>query len=291
MKPKLPGRNPGERHNSEPSRISWHPAFLQAIQMELANYRDVLEFKYEYQLTAEPLRIDLLVVKKSKDVIIDKNIARIFRSDNVIEFKSPDKSVSIRDFLKVYSYACLYAAITKNVELSDMTITFIGRRHPRKLLKYFTNERRYKVEEKQAGIYFITGDYIPIQIIESRKLEERENLWLKSLAGDLEIRTMSTILESSKQALHDMFSGAYFDVLLRANPQTFLEVYKMKSATFEEVFTKAGIIPQWIEKGIKKGIEQEKKRVVKTLVAKGMSPEEIGQVVEIPVEKVSVLAK
>ena len=183
MKPKLPGQNPSKRHNSEPSRISWHPAFLQAIQMELADYRDLLEFKYEYQLAADPLRIDLLVVKKLKDAVIDKNIARIFRSDNVMEFKSPDKSISIRDFLKVYSYTCLYAAITKNAELSDMTITLIGRRHPRKLLKYFTNERRYSVEEKQPGIYFVTGDYLPIQIIESRKLEERENLWLKSLAG------------------------------------------------------------------------------------------------------------
>ncbi|MDR0655207.1 MAG: hypothetical protein LBG22_02735, partial [Treponema sp.] len=68
-----------------PEKLKWHPAFLQALQRELAEYRDVLEFKYEYQLTAEPLRVDLLIIKKPKDLAIDKNIARIFRSDNIVE--------------------------------------------------------------------------------------------------------------------------------------------------------------------------------------------------------------
>jgi len=60
------------------ARIAWHPAFVEAFQTELEDYRDVLTFTSEYQLTAEPLRIDLLVVKKKKGVRIEKNIARIF---------------------------------------------------------------------------------------------------------------------------------------------------------------------------------------------------------------------
>jgi len=56
-------------------RLSWHTAFLQAVQLELSDYSDSLEFKYEYLLAGEPLRIDLLIVKKRKGVTVDKNIA------------------------------------------------------------------------------------------------------------------------------------------------------------------------------------------------------------------------
>jgi hypothetical protein len=73
-----------------PEKLKWYPAFLQAIQLELADYRDALEFKYERRLASEPLRVDLLVIKKPPDLVINKNIARIFRSDNLLEFKSPE---------------------------------------------------------------------------------------------------------------------------------------------------------------------------------------------------------
>ena len=240
-------------------KLHWHPAFLQAIQLELFDYRDLLEFKYEYQLTSEPLRIDLLIIKKPKDVTIDKNIARVFKTDNIIEYKSPDDYLSVKDFLKVYAYANLYAAITPNVELSDITITFVENRYPRKLLEYLTDTRHYRIEESAPGIYRVSGDYIPIQIIESKKLPEIENLWLKSLTNDLELRNASAILEAGKKRIAEAPLGAYLDILLRANPEVFLEARTMATSTgrtFEEVFTEAGIIPQWIEQGRAQGMEQ-----------------------------------
>ena len=79
-------------------KLSWHPAFTVAIRHELFDYRDSLEFKPEYQLTAEPLRIDLLIVKKPKDLFINKNIARIFRTDNILEYKSPGDSFPSKAF-------------------------------------------------------------------------------------------------------------------------------------------------------------------------------------------------
>jgi len=176
-------------------RISWHPAFLQAIQQELFDYRDSLEFKYEYQLTSEPLRIDLLIIKKPKKITIDKNIARIFRTDNLLEYKSPDDYLSINDYLKVYAYANLYAAVTPGVDLADITLTFVENRRPRKLIRYLTGTRGYTAEETSPGIYLVSGDYLPIQIIESGKLSERENLWLRSLAKDLQAVSAGSIID------------------------------------------------------------------------------------------------
>ncbi|MDR3248048.1 MAG: hypothetical protein LBT39_04610, partial [Treponema sp.] len=85
----------------EESRLSWHPAFVEAIKLELEQYGDKLEFSPEVQLTAEPLKIDVIVIKKARDVVITKNIATIFREHNLVEFKNPTGYVSIKDFYKV----------------------------------------------------------------------------------------------------------------------------------------------------------------------------------------------
>jgi len=42
--------------------------------MELQAYHDALEFHPEYQLTSEPLRIDCVVIKKVKDIVIKKTL-------------------------------------------------------------------------------------------------------------------------------------------------------------------------------------------------------------------------
>ena len=38
-----------------------------------------LTFESEHQLLTEPLRIDVLIIKKKRNVVIKKNIAQIFR--------------------------------------------------------------------------------------------------------------------------------------------------------------------------------------------------------------------
>jgi hypothetical protein len=260
------------------SKLQWHPAFLQAMQLELSDYRDYLEFKYEYQLTSEPLRIDLLIIKKPKGMSIDKNIARIFKTDNLVEYKSPDDYLSINDFLKVCAYAYLYAAITPGVELSELTMTFVESRHPSKLLSYLVNVRGYTIGETSPGIYHISGDYVPIQVIESKRLPESENLWLKSLTNDLEFRSMGAILEKGKKSRCREETDAYLDVILRANPKTFLEVQKMEYPTMEELLTEAGLIPEWIDRG--------KEITARNLLKMGMPIAEIAQATEKKKKKV-----
>ena len=124
------------------TQIAWHPAFIEAIQLELEEYSEFLEFYPEYQLTSEPLRIDCVIIKKPRDVVIKKNIASIFREVNLLEYKSPTDHVSIMDFYKVYAYACLYASFEK-IPVSNLTITFVESRYPRKLLSHLENIQIY----------------------------------------------------------------------------------------------------------------------------------------------------
>lgn len=44
-------------------KIKWHPAFAAAIQLELKEYSQYLDFEEEHGLTDEPLKIDVVVIK------------------------------------------------------------------------------------------------------------------------------------------------------------------------------------------------------------------------------------
>jgi hypothetical protein len=221
----------------------------------------------------------------------------------LLEFKSPEDYLSIKDFLKVCAYANLYAAITPGVDFSDITLTFVENRYPRKLMRYLTDVRHYTVKEPLPGIHIVSGDYLPIQIIESGKLRETENLWLKSLTNDLKIRAANAILKEGQKRVNKTPLDAYLDIVLRANPETFLEANTMagRRPTFEEVFTRAGIIPEWIERGMEQGIEKGMERgiekgeetkalkIARNLLNKGWSAEETAETAELPIEKVRSL--
>ena len=241
-------------HGGEASRIAWHPAFVEALKMELEAYRDSLEFHPEFQLTSEPLRIDCVVVKKAKGAAIEKNIAAIFRDVNLIEYKSPGDYVSIEDFYKVYAYACLYASFER-VPIDSLTLTFIESSHPRSLLAHLRQKRNYEVVETRAGIYTVTGDIIPMQVINSRRLSLEDNLWLHNLNNNLkslELRRFQTAIDSQDKAAR---IKAYLAAVIRANKDTILEVLKMDDIdiSLEETMRELGLLEKWEARAEAKG--------------------------------------
>jgi len=218
--------------------IPWHPAFIEALQMELRDYQDALEFHPEYPLTSEPLQIDCVVVKKAKDVVIRKNIAVIFREWNILEYKSPDDYVSVADFYKVYGYACLYASF-QNVPITNLTLSFIESRYPEKLFSHLRNERKYTVAETGPGIYNVGGDILPIQIINSRKLSVDENLWLKNLGNNLDYLTINQVNREINRQKKGVKLAAYLYAIARANPAAMKEALGMYPTKYLEAIIRA----------------------------------------------------
>ena len=95
-------------------KLQWHPAFYAGIQIEFENETSQLIFENEHHLGTQPKRIDVLIIKKDDDSVIQKNIGKIFRRHNIIEFKSPQDYISINDYYLVYGYACLYKSDESN---------------------------------------------------------------------------------------------------------------------------------------------------------------------------------
>jgi len=223
------------------TQILWHPAFIEAMQLELDAYKDVLEFQPELQLTTGPMRIDCIVIKKTKNVEIKKNIGKIFRTWNLIEYKSPDDYVSINDFYKVYGYACIYKHL-KEIAVTDLTITLVESHYPRELIKHLRNIRGYTVAETHAGLYTVSGDIIPIQIIDSRKLIAEDNVWLKNLDKELSFSDIELLSIKIAQQGKSVRINAYINAIANANykiiqerKMTVQEIQKKYDEWFEEI--------------------------------------------------------
>jgi hypothetical protein len=216
------------------------------MQLELAQYGDALQFSPEYQLTAEPLRIDLIIIRKVREVAIEKNIATIFREHNILEFKGPGDYVSVNTFYKAYAYACIYASQNR-LPITDLTLTFVESRRPRDLLVHLRRVRGYRVEKTGPGIYTVVGDIIPIQIIDQRQLSEEENLWLKGLYDKLDVPEINRVAGAIERLGKSARVGAYWDTISRANAEKLKEALNMgrSTLTLEQVLEEAGLTAKW----------------------------------------------
>jgi hypothetical protein len=117
--------------------------------------------------------------------------------------------------------------------------------------------RGYTVEETNPGIYTVSGDILPIQIIDNRRLSAEENLWLKDLDNQLDVAEINREPPPSGGAAkvpHRISGeierlgktvrvGAYLDAIGRANPEKIEEALRMSRSalTFEKVLEDAGL--------------------------------------------------
>ena len=217
--------------------LQWHPAFYADIQIELEAEAGLLIFENEHQLGTKPKEIDVLIVKKEQEVPVRKNIGRIFRKYNIVEYKSPTDYLSIDDFYKVYGYACFYKADTSredSIKIQDITITFVCHRYPRSLMRHLKEERGYQITGVEDGIYYIIGDKIPIQMILTKELSEKHNLWLKSLTDDLEgADTVRRLIEQYGEHTENKLYQSVMNLIVRATQDKFKEVKTMCEALEE----------------------------------------------------------
>ena len=205
--------------------IQWHPAFFAGIQIELAKEAHKLIFENEHTLSTKPMLIDIIIIKKDADDAIQKNIGRIFRKHNIIEYKSPEDYLGIDDFYKVYGYTCFYKSSSKKqneIPADDISITFICKGYPRKLLKHLSSFRDMNIEQVDKGIYYLTGDIFPMQLIVTSKLSEKNNLWLKELTNEIKSdNEVDTLVREYRKHENEELYKSVMNVIIRANNEKF----------------------------------------------------------------------
>ena len=204
-------------------KIQWHPGFVAAMDLELAANRADLVYEKEYNLNTKPLEIDLLVIKKDKDVRTANEIGWIFRGYNILEYKSPDDSLDIDAFYKAGAYAGLYKAyggVSDERKADDITVSLIRESRPDGLFEYF-QRHNIRTTNPYRGIYYVLDAVLfPTQIIVSREMDRKSHTWLKALSGKMKKQDMKELLEKIEaiKLTFDMeLADSVLEVSIRAN--------------------------------------------------------------------------
>ena len=171
-------------------KTDWHTAFQSAMQLELRANKTELTYQREYELTKQPMRIDFLVIKKNSGAKIQNEIGQIFRTYNIMEYKSPDDDLTIDTFYKVLGYGCIYKAEAgqkvNEIPANELTVSFVRERKPRKMMQML-QKNGCIIERKFPGIYYVRKSLFPIQIIVGRELSENSHICLKALTRNLTV--------------------------------------------------------------------------------------------------------
>lgn len=263
--------------------LQWHPAFQAALQVELAKDRPFLRFYEEYNLSRKPLQMDTLIVKLEPGHSVSKSIGRIFRTYNIVEYKSPEDYISVNDFYKVLGYVCVYQADTRKVlEImpEELTITLVGDHYPGRLVRHLKKRYGVRVRNVHKGIYYIEDFIFPVQLLVTGQLPKEEYAWLGRLRKGLDLKLdIEPLAREYKNNKNDPLYQAVMDVIVRANQKQYEEGRRMCEA-LKELF--ADELAEREEMGIEKGIEKGIQALIETCKELQLSP---GQCLEKLVEK------
>ncbi len=246
------------------TKVQWHPGFVAAMNLELAQNRADLIFEKEYNLNTKPLEIDLLVVKKNASVDIANEIGKLFRGHNIMEYKSPEDHLDIDDFYKTGAYASLYKSYGETVDeikADDVTVTIMREARPDGLFQYLAGHG-YATSNPYKGIYYIEGRVLfPTQIVVTRELDEESHIWLKALSERLEKSDIQSLLEGVNRLTEKVdkeLADSVLEVSIGANKRIVEELIgddSMCQALMEIMEPVIQLRDQEnVEKGLKKGI-------------------------------------
>lgn len=180
-------------------KVQWHPGFVAAMNLELAENRKDLVYEKEYNLNTKPLEIDLLVIKKQAGLELANEIGKLFRGHNIMEYKSPEDHLNIDSFYKAQAYAALYKAYGEKVDIrkaDDITVSVVREKRPEGLFRYF-REHNVMIEKVYQGIYYVAGKVLfPTQIIVTKELNKENHAWLCALSGNMAKQDICVLLEN-----------------------------------------------------------------------------------------------
>lgn len=266
--------------NLEKTQIEWHPGFYGAAELELISNREELEFEREYNLSKKPLQMDLLIIKKLADVQIENEIGRIFKRYNVVEYKSPEDSLTIDDYYKTQGYACLYKGLGERVNqipAEELTVSIFREAYPRELFEALKRSGR-EVKERFPGIYYISrSGLFDTQVVVTGRLSRKTHSSLRILSRRAEAEDVRAFLAEAER-LREPGDRNNADAVLQAS------VYANKRL-YDEIRKESGMcealrelmkdefeaaIAEGQEKGMKKGMEEGMAKGMEKGMAKGM---------------------
>ena len=213
----------------EAVNIQWHPGFYGAAELEFISNKGDLEFQREFNLSKEPIRMDLLIIKKLSNVRTENEIGHIFRKFNVVEYKSNDDALSIDDYYKTVGYACLYKGLGETVDqipANELTISIFRESYPREMFEAMKN-LGLEIKERYPGIYYISGKQalFDTQIVVTKQLDRETHRTLRVLSKHVKEEDIRRFVEKATQ-MSEPGDRNNVDAVLQVSVSANKEIYE-----------------------------------------------------------------
>jgi hypothetical protein len=259
-------------------RNQWHPGYCSAFELGFREDKEYLTFDREYLLNSKPIQMDLLIIRKKRNIIIKNSIGKLFRKHNIIEFKSPKDSLNYDTYVKTVGYACLYKAYEEHVgdiDMDDITLTFVRSAYPRKLIGQLERDG-FKVSNPYEGIYYIEREgCIPAQVVLAGKVGDKENVWLRSLTDKIDEKTAREMVQATQKLTNkgdEDNAQAVMQVTVKANPNVYGNMKEENDMACCEALRE--LFKPELEEATQKGIERGN-RMIYSLIQNGrLAPED-----------------
>ena len=173
--------------------------------------------------------------------------------------------------------------------IAEITVTFSLTVRPRQLFKHLKNERGLGLFSAGDGITYIEGDILPVQILESKRLPEDENLFIKGLQRGKNVDEVAKILKEYDNLIGLDMRNVYIDRFIQANKDAFKEVVGMSEGLkkiWDEVAEEAG----WFAEREQAAAATTAREIAKQLLKFGDPVEKIAAVTKLPVDEIMELA-
>ena len=211
-------------------RSDWHTGFEALLRIETYKYGNSIRLLTEEVLGEEPPRADYVVLIEDEKVEFDKDIFKIFRKHNILEYKNPHDSLNERVIRKIAAYAYLYIGIAEHegdIKADEVTISIFRAVKNPKLFKAM--ERAGNLTKGDApGIYRVTGiTDIPFQIVITGELQGEEYAAYRALTDKAAEKDVEHIIIAADREKTDNLRDHYrvlIELLAVKNPQIFEEI-------------------------------------------------------------------
>lgn len=86
-------------------------------------------------------------------------------------------------------------------------------------MRLLKKEKRYRISEKDVGIYYIEGGMFPTQLIVTRLIKEEENFWIHNLTNEL--KTKEKVYREYQKHKNEKLYKSVMEIIVKANRNVF----------------------------------------------------------------------
>lgn len=186
------------------NRLQWHPACFAALNLEFLENKEELEFFQEHSVSELPLRIDTLIIKKTRTHKLRNEIGDIFRCYNLVEYKSPRDEMTFNTFLKGIAEVYLYKIKQEKTRIESYSLTFIRDRKPVALFQMLNSlTKKLSVEQVKELIEKLMEENVMCQAL----MEIMKPKFDAAVAEAVN----AAVAEAKESAFNDGFNGGIDD--------------------------------------------------------------------------------